>query len=335
MNPSIHPVWFPFTQISPFSAGILQAVFSTLTIFQTSSFLRPELKKMADNPLIRIYSPFPDDSAGLETRVLDSKKWMQSHSDHDAAFLKAQFFSDRTSESLSSDIRNEIIHYDSPKIQSDTLMASRVFLTLAEEFDCQQADFSSDLDRFQEQEKQFLKQFSSDGETPDFEPGSYPIVADRPEEHMLEQRLSAWSTLFLRDAKKKGGHEFDLFVTDSVLTMENMLEKVSDAVCIAEHIAAPGPDASDMDKNTWQQAFVDILAGLIKGPGATPLFSKDSLPVIASHSGVHLNVYMISGKTPEQVFGLFVGDRHRTGKEGPEGTASAHNTLIVSLVRTP
>ncbi|HSO67222.1 MAG TPA: hypothetical protein VLP30_05130 [Desulfatirhabdiaceae bacterium] len=335
MNPSIHPVWFPFTQISPVSAGILQAVFSTLTVFQTSSFLRPELKKMADNPLIRMYAPFPDDSTGLETRVLDSKKWMQSHSDHDAAFLKAQFFSDRTSESLSSDIRNEIIHYDSPKIQADTLMAARVFLAIAEEFDCQQADFSSDLDRFQEQEKQFLNQFSSDGETPDFEPGSYPIVADRPEDHMLEQRLSAWSTLFLHDGKKKGGHEFDLFVTDSVLTLENILEKVSDAACIAEQIALPGPDASGMDTNAWQQAFVDILAGLITGSEATPFFPKGSLPVIAPHSGDHLNVSMVSGKTPEQVFGHFVSDRHMKGTEDLEGTASVPNTLIVSLVRSP
>lgn len=285
---------------------------------------------MADNPFSDIYIPFSRDCAELENRVLAYQRWMETHSDQDMTFLKAERFANYTSEALSSDIRNDIIHYGDTSAQPDTLMTARIFLSIAEAFDCQQADISNDLIRFQELEKQFLEQFSCDGEPPDFEPGAYPIIADRPENHMLEERLNAWSTLFLHDAEINGRHDPDLFVTNSALAMEIILDNIPDMACIAERIHVPAPNVSDTDKNTWHRTFANILEGLITNPDAQPHFPTDSLPVVAGPPGVFLKLYMAFGKTPKQVFGRFSTGYHQSGAEGAD-SAPVHHTLILVL----
>ncbi|MGD9975125.1 MAG: hypothetical protein AB7S77_18850 [Desulfatirhabdiaceae bacterium] len=330
MNPSIHPVWFPFTWISSAGADALQAVISKLTVFQISDCFRPELKHMADNPFVDIYIPFSRDCAELENRVLAYQKWMETHSDQDMTFLKAGLFANHTSEARSSDIRSDIIHYGDTQTRTDTLMAARVFLSIAEAFDCQQADISNDLIRFQELEKQFLEQFSCDGETPDFDPGPYPITADKPENHMLEERLNAWSTLFLHDAEINGRHDPDLFVTNSALAKEIILDKIPDMACIADRISVPAPEVSDTDKKNWRRTLAGILEGLITNPDAKPHFPADSLPVIAGHPEVYLTLYMAFGKTPKQVFGRFSTGFHQSEAEGTD-SALVYHTLILVL----
>jgi hypothetical protein len=166
---------------------------------------------------------------------------MASHAETDAAFLRAQPFLNRDEETLSSDIRSEILRYGTPRSPSDPILSARVFLVIAEEFDCQQREFSQDLTRFQEQESRFLEQLAEDGELPGFDPAALPIPADRPQNHMPAERLKAWATVFLCDAEHPRADSIPLFITDSRMVMDVVRETVPEIRPVASDIT-PEPD---------------------------------------------------------------------------------------------
>lgn len=317
------PVYFPFTYVTEPAAAALASCFRQTAVYQPSALKLPEpMKKWQENGVLDIRTPVKGDEDKLNAVITDYKNWANLHQGADLSFFKTRGHSIPFFEGTSSQIRADIVRKSKAEIRAEPELPdlnARMFLCIAQEFDIQQWEIRSDLASFETLEKDFMKNLK--GEEDEL---SFPHVSLSPQDtgnYMLAERLKAWSRLMRHDPESSG-----IFVTGSRSVFEEVMEIVPEPKKTIAFDSIPLYESgSDENTGTWQDSLTEYLEKLISDPSSdtdiSPLSNKKAGPKIS------LNLCLISGKSPESLFG------HWTDRGiFPKNTGEVYKNTIIGLL---
>jgi hypothetical protein len=319
------PVYFPFTYITDPVAAALASCFRQTAVYQPSSLNVPEsMKKWGESGMLDIRTPVNGDEDKLNTVITDYKNWANIHQGADLSFFKTRGRSIPFFEETSSQIRADIVRKTKAEIrpepeQPDALFNARMFLCIAQEFDIQHWEIHRDLTSFETLEKDFVQSLKGDEDELSFPRASLP--PEDPGNYMLAERLKAWSRLIPHDPEGSG-----IFITGSRSVFEEVMEIVPETEKIIAFDSIPlyetGPDEN---AGLWQDSLMEYLEKLLNDPSSDRGFTP--LPEKKAGANISLNFCLISGKSPETLFGHWTeGELFRKNK------GDSHKNTIAGLL---
>jgi len=323
------PIYFPFTFVQDAVAQALAACCGPVIVYQPLDGCLPEpMQPLVDRGLIDIRVPVTGDEHLLQKAVADYQSWARLQlRDSGSAFLKAGW--DRRplfDTSAPSQIAAEIKARRGVKAQpgrNPALLAARMFLYFAQQFDSQKGGVDDVLQQCLRKEQSLMRQLQPQ------ETGAAPADwsaasahADDLDDYMLEARMEAWARLRLSDSQPAS-----LFVTHRRSALEHVLEYAPQARKILEVTgSAPpaAPIAADALKVELRMQYLDRIArdpGIAARQEELPDFWQD-LP-----SGMGLSIYCLSGLSQGDLFARCSAARDRQVDAG-NGRTKDQNTLV-------
>jgi hypothetical protein len=288
MTTAIEYIVFPFTCLSRKKVEWLSTLLGPPTLIQPSERLSAETARMQQDGLLRVKTPVSGKEEALCSRMEASRGFHQGHPQSDMAFLKALAYQKFDDESLSAQIRSEILRYGLQTADpTDPLLDAMVFLRLAEEFDMQEEAIEEDLKRVEDLERDFLKKLGAEEEEPLGELLALPAGAQPKEEaepHLPDERLRAWSILAGQDVSSLPA----VWLTTSRLVMESLLDALPGAGTGIQRIALPDienepPASVEKWRTFWSSRMAAMLSGedepVNEPEGAVPRYPKGWLDV--------------------------------------------------------
>ncbi len=252
--------YMPFTHIEEPHWRMISSVFGAITVYCPVETMVPEqMQRWAQQDLLDIR--YPDDVAGerVVSLVHEYKAWAQIHQGNlgdVAGFLKSrpERFA-MMEETNPSQIRHQVRHYGDPPApdRADPLIDAALFLSLAQEFDCQQYAMDREMDAVQALERQMMEQISGDGgDLEDGSPiGAAPVVSSRDQSispEMILQRVRAWALLALG-----AGDASWLYITPSKPVVDHILDLLPDGAEIYSQTLAFTGKASAVSSNQMRE----------------------------------------------------------------------------------
>ena len=159
------PICFPYTYVSDSLAQALTACFGQFIVYQPLAGKIPEqMGPWADKGVLDIRVPVTENQTDLETGVKNYLSWADLHyggSGLKPSFLKTwkeaiPFFKASSSSQVVADIKEQV--YGKPGCRARApLLAARLFLYLAQEFDRQNQEVLRDLKRHRLQEAELIR----------------------------------------------------------------------------------------------------------------------------------------------------------------------------------
>ncbi len=229
--------YMPFTHIEEPQWRMLSNVFGAITVYSPVATMVPgQMQRWAQQDLLDIRFPGDVDGDRVISLVREYKAWAQIHQGNIGdvvGFMKSrpERFA-MMEETNPSQIRHQVRHYgDSPAQETaDPLLDAALFLSLAQEFDCQQYAMDREMDAVQALERQMMEEISGDGA--DLERGApigaAAVVSSRDQSispEMIPQRVRAWAMLALG-----AGDASWLYITPSRPVVEYILDLLPDGV---------------------------------------------------------------------------------------------------------
>lgn len=266
MTNALEYLIFPFTYLSRKKAVWLSTLLGPPTLIQPSERLAAETDRMQQEGLLRIKTPVSGKEEALGSRLEACRSFHQGHPHNDMAFLKAMAYQKSDDESLSAQIRSEILRYGlqsaGPK---DPLLDAMVFLRLAEQFDMQEQAIEEDLKRVEDLECDFLRKLGAEEEEPLTELLALPAGSQPKEEaepHLPDERLRAWSILSGQDVSSLPA----VWLTTSKLVMESLLDALPGAGTEIQRIVLPdigkeAPSLLEKWRIFWNSRIAAMLCG--------------------------------------------------------------------------
>ncbi len=299
MTTAIEYLVFPFTCLSRKKAQWLSTLLGPPTLIQPSERLTAETARMQQDGLLRVRTPVSGKEEALRSRMAACRSFHQGHPQHDMAFLKALAYQKPDDESLSAQIRSEILRYGLQTASpADPLLDAMVFLCLAEEFDMQEEAIEEDLERVADLERDFLKKLGAEEEEPLAELLPLPAGSQPQEEmelHLPDERLRAWSILAGQDVPSLPA----VWLTTSRLVMESLLDALPEAGTGVQRIVMP-----DIEKETpaslekWQTFWRCRMAAMLSGAYAPVNETED---VASRYPKGWLDVYPCRSLSPADI----------------------------------
>lgn len=252
------PIYFPFTYVSGQAAKLLNTCFDKTIIYQPSAQNIPgSMKDMEEKGGLEIRIPAENREEELAGIIREYKNWAQVHQGTGMSFFKTQtdtipFYDEVSVHRLRSDIKKKQKN-EAAGQKTDPLLQSRIFLSMAQEFDSDHWDVSNGLKSYEKMEKALIegvkgvKEFDNLGLTP-----HRSVTKDEPGQHMTDQRLKSWTSLLMNDPEYSG-----FFVTTSKYVIETLAD-ISQDMEIVFREAIPG----DPDSGQWKKDLITKLEKL-------------------------------------------------------------------------
>jgi hypothetical protein len=259
---------------------------------------------------LEIRVPVTEDSNRLEMLLADYQNWARLHQGSDLAFFKSRQPAAPFIDTLSSQIRSDILHYqDSPTDPAhDPVFNARLFLEFAAAYDAQQADLNCDLANIQNLEKRFAAALGDLAEMEEPVPlGNMPLFQDDPGDFMLAERLQAWSRLCLQDRQHRRAEDLWITSRHSVVEWicdEAEAEPVLEINCI--------PVLKTVDDNTlfWQESIMAYLSKLQTAPWPSTIktFEPPSSDYVWENA-VSVKGFIIPNQAPDALLHKMAADK--------------------------
>ncbi len=299
----MNPLYFPFTYINNSKAADLCACFKQITVYQTGILDFPDpMQKLYEKGLIDIRTPVTGDESKLKAILREYKAWAELHQKSLLAFLRAtegeKAFTDETfSSQIASQIKKNMVG-DQPKAANDFLFNSRLFLSLAQEFDEQQDRIERELLSIDEMEKKLLSDLTDEDEMYFNIKGKDSIekVYDSGKDK-IKERLKAWAYLVLNDKQRPG-----IFITDSKDAFEYITELNPNLEKIIDLPSVPVLLDPEIIYN-WKIMLAKQIEGLLSDSNFR--VSKDVNIIPAGYKpikNVSLKIFMISNISYKEFF---------------------------------
>jgi hypothetical protein len=303
----MNPVYFPFTYIPEPIVEALASCFGQTIVYQAMTQNIPEiLKTEAEKGVLEIRTPVTTDEQKLTAIIRDYKNWGIVHQGAEKSFLKFQkekvpFFDDTSEIKIRSDIKKYKAGKTEEKDIPDTLLNSRIFLQIAQEFDMQNQDVNHDLDELKTLEQQLIKHLHDD--EPEFLiPKSESLIHQDTGAYMTSERLEHWADLIRQDSAELSG----IFITHSPSVLDLITDKLPDLKLIHHWNSVPIYHQNDIPE-TWQNDFMDYLQTLTKVDESDIRGDFHQLPEIRGYfKTVSLKLYLIYGKSPYGFFNQLI-----------------------------
>ena len=326
------PIYFPYTYISNPVAEAVAACFGRFSVYQPLSGKLPlSMQSLVDKGVIDIRIPVKGDDKELESAAENYLNWANLNiggSSFKPASLKtlkasAPLLDASLSSQIVADVKKQMNRSATDKL-SDPVLAARIFLYFAQQFDQQSQELDHVLEEFRKKEQDLIQdlKMEEDALAAEFkkEPGHMPDVNT---DYLIAGRLAAWTRILLKDE-----HSPELFVTHSMAVLEQLLDSAPMAEKILDFEAIPRVTTATVELAPWQEKLMSYLSDIVvnKRPEASGAKSE-GFDIPAAENSVSLKIYLV----PDQDFSQFFC--RGAGIMGPEfdrtrPTAGGRNTLL-------
>jgi hypothetical protein len=267
----------------------------------------------------------------LARAIRDFKIWAELHGGQfaDLAGLsrsmqgRSPLVDDENPTSIGNQIRN--FGQQHSREAADPVFQAALFLSMARQFDQQQAAVARDLGDVQAMERTMLARLSGDGQ--DIEEGiavepNAGVAAgyEDPGVFMTDRRVQSWAELVCRDT---GPRYFTLYVTSSPAVLDYLLDRFEQA---------QGPlkarlDLSDKEAGHGNNEFIEELERLASANDPTTVSAACFPQGGNGTSCADLSVYALAGIPPQDFPHRLLASQDGT-EPGPFSDQRLFNTLI-------
>ncbi len=326
------PIYFPFTHVSDSVAEALAACFGQFVVYRPLSGKVPApMQSWINQGVLDARVPVTENEKELKTAVKNYQNWADLHMRDPgkrAAFLNAQtggipFFDDFSPSQLVADIKAKL-HGDSYQKLPDPVLAARIFLYFAQEFDRQNQELACDLKNYRQKEVDLIRQLRMEADSlADELQKDATQLSDPLADYMISDRLEAWSRIFLKDPDGSG-----LYVTHSPAVLDHLLEGSPTATEVVRYDTIPLSNQKVSGSEPWRQRLMSNFVRLAKdNQPATPDGADAQIEFPAAEKTITLTAYLVPDQTPHHFFSRYARNTPHaaddTGRPGP-----FNNTLI-------
>jgi len=331
------PIYFPFTYTSDPVAEALAACFGQFIVYRPLTDKVPgQMQTWINKNILTVRIPVVEDEKELETAAKNYLNWAQVHKGGcgiKTAFSKTlkeslPFSGHSLSSQIVTNIKEQMVGSSSAEAL-DHVMAARIFLYFAQEFDRQSQAVNDDLKWYRQKEADLMRQLKMDENCLAAESWQEQVqMPDASADYMISDRLEAWTRIMLMDSDGSG-----LFVTHSPAVLDHLLDRSPTAEKFLHFESIPLGEEMITGRDPWQQKLVSNLARIVENkwpaltdePPDTPAF-----PVTGNT--VSLSVYLVPNQMPADFFSRCAEiKRHESGKACHSGRFK--NTLIGLIER--
>jgi hypothetical protein len=306
------PIYFPYTYVTDSVARALSACFGHFIVYRPLRDDLPEqMQPWLDRGLMEVRVPVSGNEKALKRAVKNFQAWADIHKDsgsEKSIILKTRLesmplFGELSSSKIVGDLKGNIQGEARGDI-SDPVMAARIFLYFAQEFDRQNHELRNELIRYDQQEGELFRQLKAEDDPVAESLKATPNLSQDPfADYLTSDRLEAWTHLFNRDPDATG-----LFVTHRRTIVEQLGETIPSVTRAMGPIAIPVECEDNGERKSWQKNLASQLIRLIEKKRIDP----ETLPLEDSNrsstkNNVSLSTYMVSDLTPHQLFAQCTG----------------------------
>jgi hypothetical protein len=268
------PVYFPHTYLPDWAVASLRTLFPSVAVYQpVAGRLPQELRPLVENGFLEVVSPPAGDADDIDRLLRGFEEWGRRH--HAGAGLEAAriwgaVFGETSGAEdslygIAAQLKRRIASEPDGQ-KTDSLLAARVFLQLAQEADQQQRQIAGELARYERSQAKLFDALRGRGTTAPTE--ATPPAANlrsHDVDDRVEARMAAWTRLFL-----KYPYDSPIFVTHSTVLVRYLEETLSGRrqASLRDLMGAAGEPSIDpqlFQKSVWP--FVqDLAAGRIALP---------------------------------------------------------------------
>ncbi|MDL1968284.1 MAG: hypothetical protein LWW97_06975 [Deltaproteobacteria bacterium] len=324
------PIYFPFTYISEPVLEALSAFFKQIVVYQPSSLNVPEsMQKQAISNLLEIRIPVKGDENKIDNILKDYKSWANIHQGSEMAFFKTKpdiipFFGELSTSQIKADIKKKKRKQQNKK-KRDFLLNARIFLHIAQEFDMQNWGINKDLLLLEEKTLDLIDNLKGEDDDELLFQGNdreKALRTDRQSDYMTHDRIIAWTHMLQYDQDMS-----NLFITNSRLAIEHLLEKTPEAKIVLSIDSIPLINSRDKKTEKWQESLIKQLELVLENPLSSSEDIKiESLADRDNGKKVLLTLYLVQGKSPYNFFTSSAW--HKTPVKKINKEAVFNNTLI-------
>ena len=301
------PICFPFTYVSDSVVQALTTCFGNFIVYRPLAGEIPEqLRPWVEEGIIDIRVPVIEDQKDIEAVVKNYLSWADLHFDSSGLklpFLKTwtdvvPFFSATSSSQVVADLKEQVRGKPASPAP-EPLLAARLFLYFAQEFDRQNQEVARDLKRHQQQETELFQHLKMEDDDLIAE---FQIEAEQPPDdsadYMAMDRLEAWTRLLLRDTDISG-----IFVTHSPDIYKDLFDKTPGAEKLFHFDSISTVASMTPELVAWQQKLVSGLAHIVEhkwSPTAVRLSDMPDLPAVVKT--LSLRAFLAVDQNPRDFF---------------------------------
>ncbi|MCP4366962.1 MAG: hypothetical protein GY797_02435 [Deltaproteobacteria bacterium] len=343
------PIYFPFTYISKPMAEILHACFGKTVVYQPRKKNIPEeIHRLAERGVLDISiseEAKKKDEEKLSAILKEYDAWANLHQESRGIHLdffkamnnKIPFFNDTSASQIKADIK-DITDGNPVRKKIDPIFNARIFLSIAQNFDIQNDIIIQDMASFETARMDLIKSLRAEDEVSpgvtgyqdEFTTGN---LADS--DHMITERIEAWTLLMCCDPMHRTGEMSGLFVTKSRQAIDYLLEKTPEAENVFSIDAIPMPKYPVKKPAKWFRDLMEYFE--IVSESSMPL-KCDQFAIafddLKSKIKISLSFYLVSGVSPLEYFSRFIRF-DSSGNEMTKDQVKLKNTIIGHIGFSP
>lgn len=313
----MNPIYFPFTYVSKPAFRAISACFKKIDVYQPSSQKVPDnMEKWYKNGVLDIHIPVKDEEDILDKLCKEYKDWGNLHNGPGLSFFKTQadtipFFDETFPSQIKADIQKK--HVIPVEEKPNPLLAARMFLRFAQDFDIQHFEMEEDIQAFEKMREDLLKNLKGESEDILLKSAfgnnmAEPFVLDSGD-HMIKERIEAWIRLVQHDSERSG-----IFITTNRSAFDYLLEEESGSEMLLDLNSIPLYENISEETRIWQSRLIEYLDLVLKntGPASNENF-VETPDCKGCDTKVSLKLYLVPGRSPHEFFSRFVENKpHRT-----------------------
>ena len=301
------PICCPSTYVSNSVAQALTACFGQFIVYQPLAGETPQqMRSWVEKGILELRVPVTGDEKELKAVVKNYLSWADLHFDDSGLkppFLSTwkdaiPFFEATSSSQVVADIKEQV--RGKPACGApEPLLAARVFLYFAQEFDRQNEEIAQDLKWHHQQEVELLRQLKmeDDTSTAGFQKKEVQITDDSAD-YMVLDRLEAWTRILLADTDISG-----IIISHIPAILQELLDKTPSAEELLHFESIPICTDRIAELAPWQQELTSNLAYIVEHKWAATTGRLPDQPRFpASEKTVSLRVYLVPDQMPRDFF---------------------------------
>lgn len=289
---------FPYTTVPPLAAETLLKLFDELIVLQpTVGTEQPSLPQTDPDNRLKVQCPFEAGHEQVNQAVSAYTKWAQEHGGTDLQQIRSQlevpsFLDEESSYHLEALIRSpqEGITAAEQGRAGQMIINSRIFLSLAQEFDSRNWEMETNLGQVKASEASLFAQLH--GRQPEID--TPPRLEDEfQNSYMIRERMAAWSIFLIQP---------DMTPGPLVTLCPEIKAHIEERVPAGDRFYSDGWVLSHADADTgsqWRGQFKEALEHWLVDPAKEQNLSDLlSTEQPESTSGVHISIYRIQACSP-------------------------------------
>jgi hypothetical protein len=326
------PICFPSTYVPDSVAQALTACFGQFIVYQPLAGKIPEqMYSWVERDILDIRVPVTKDQNEIEAVVKNYLSWAELHfggSGLKPPFLQTwkdatPFFEASSSSQVVADIKT--LRHGKPASSAPApLLAARLFLYFAQEFDRQNQEVVRDLKRHRQQEAELIRRLKmeDDSLTAQFQKEDVQEPDDSAD-YLVLDRLGAWTRIFLEDTAISG-----IFITHIPTVLQELLDHTPTAQKLLSIKSVPTCMTSTDKLTPWREQLVSDLAHVVehKWPQAIPRL-PDQPSFRAIGKTISLSIYLVPDQIPRGFFSHYAHIQP-SDRDVPFADGRFKNTLI-------